>query len=164
MTPDWSSFQGSGLIILEGLCVLYAGVFQGRGAGCRVELCRTRVNFAALALQVTAEICFFRRLGGDVSEQKCFPRLPLVFRRSSAVAFGCGRSSTDPAHIRRQMRRALRLDESLREQLKTKSDIRPLNSCREDLRSRSAESWDALQPGASYFLLMIDGVCDRQPF
>lgn len=133
-------------------------MFQGCRASCRVELCRTRVNFAAHPSGYGQDLFllpFWRQFFGA----EIFPRLPLVFHCSSAVAFGCERNSTDPAHIRRQMRWALRLDESLREQLKTKSDIHPLNLCSEDLSSCSAESGDALKPSASYFLLTNDGVC-----
>lgn len=137
---------------------MYAGGFQGRRASCQVELCRTRVNFAARPSGYGQDLFllpFWRQCFGA----EMFPRLPLAFRCSSAVAFGCGRNSTDPAHIRWQMRWALRLDGSLREQLKTKSDIHPLNLCSEDLWSCSAEPGDALKPRASYFLLMNDGVC-----
>lgn len=131
---------------------------KAAGASCRVELCRTRVNFAARPSGYGQDfflLPFWRQCSGA----EMFPRLPLVFRCSSAAAFGCERISTDPAHIRRQMRWALRLDESLREQLKTKSDIHPLNLCSEDLSSCSAESGDALKPSASFSLLMNDGVC-----
>lgn len=72
-----------------------------------------------------------------------FPRLSHVFRCSSAVALECEGNSTDPAHIPQQMLRALRVDESLREQLKTKSDIHPLSLCGEVVAP--TESWDALQ-------------------
>ena len=73
-----------------------------------------------------------------------FPRLSHVFRYSSAVAFGCEGSSTDLAHIPQQMLQARRLDESLREQLKTKSDIHPLSLCSEVVAP--TKSWDALHP------------------
>lgn len=79
-----------------------------KAAGPAVELnfCRTRVNFAARPSGYGRDLFLlpsWRRCFGA----EMFPRLPLVFRCSSAVAFGCGRNSTDPAHIRRQMRRAL---------------------------------------------------------
>lgn len=85
-----------------------------------------------------------------------FPRLAHVFRCSSAVAFGCEGNSTDPAHIPRQMLRALPVDESLREQLETKSDIQPLSLCSELVAP--TKSRDALQTNASRLLLTDDGV------
>lgn len=120
--PESSFFSGIGQIILEGLCLLYAEVFQGHRPSCRVELCRTRLNFAArpsgYGTNLFIYFCILASRCRNVSP--ALARVPLLI---------C--SCPDPAHIPQQMLRARRVDESLREQLKTKSDIHPLSLCGE---------------------------------
>lgn len=131
---------------------MHAGVFRGRRPSCRVELYRTRLNFCLPLRSGHSFFFFFWHFG--ISVQEFFALLVRIFHRSSAVALGCEGNGTDPAHIPQQMLRALRLAESLREQLKTKSDIQPLSLCGEVVAS--VKSWDALQPNPSR-LLIKDG-------
>lgn len=123
------------MIILEGLSLLYAGVFQGHRLSCRVELCRTRLNFAAHPSGDGTDSCvfflfssiFFCHFG--ISVQKRFPGSGTCSAAHSHLPSDAREAALTWPIFPRQMLRALRVDESLREQLETKSDIHPLSLC-----------------------------------
>lgn len=89
----------------------------------QVELCSPplRLRHGFVVFFFSSIFLPFWHLGAEM-----LPRFWRVFRCSFALAFGCEGSGADLAHIPRQMLRALRVDESLREQLETTSDIHPL--------------------------------------